>query len=504
MTTFERLAVACAACLLLSSCGTQGGQGADNPANGSSSTDTATDTNADTGGIAHDTGPAPDFSCDDGDPCPANDRRTNNGNNGNNGELCAGDPVSGPPCDDNDPCTVSASCQEGKCVPGKANFCECDKDKDCGALEDDDLCNGTLFCDKGSFPYRCKVSPTTVVHCDKADPGCAKAACDPKTGKCSYDDVPDGTPCDDANPCTKNDACAAGKCAADTNVCVCQDNADCAGLDDGDLCNGTLFCDKQAKGNDGKVAPKCVLNPASVVSCPKDKDTSCAKSVCDQKTGKCGLEPVSGGTECDDGDKCTTGDTCLGGKCTAGTDTCICTSDADCEAKVGDGDFCNGTMFCNKVNGLCQVNPNTVITCKTVLDTPCVANECVHVFEDKDGAKLPVAATCAMVPVGDAAKKACDDGDKCTEGDVCAKGECQAGEWTCGCKSNADCAAADDGDLCNGVYFCNQQTGKCAFNANTIVQCPSVDDKPCRKNKCLPKTGKCAFTDEPRRPALRR
>ena len=69
----------------------------------------------------------------------------------------------------------------------------------------------------------------------------------------------------------------AGACAiVQKAACECVKNADCAKFEDGDLCNGTLYCNK-ANG-------KCELNPATVVTCTGVYDTQCAKNVCDPAT----------------------------------------------------------------------------------------------------------------------------------------------------------------------------------------------------------------------------
>ncbi|MCB9739230.1 MAG: hypothetical protein H6747_08175 [Deltaproteobacteria bacterium] len=398
--------------------------------------------------------------------------------------------VEGLPCDDGDPCTVDATCKDGVCVPGKTSFCTCQSDADCKDEEDGDLCNGTLFCDKGAFPYRCVVNPATVVSCAPDDPACQKVACDPTTGTCSKTNVADGAPCDDDEPCTQPGTCTAGACALGPNTCACTTDADCAPKEDGNLCNGKLYCDVASK--------TCVVNPATVVSCATTGDTACLKAECVPATGKCEPTPAPTKSACEDGEACTVGDYCVLGTCVSGTNTCLCTNDADCEAKAGDGDLCNGTMFCNKVNGKCELNPATVVSCPSVGDTDCQQNTCVNVFEEKGGVKLAKEASCVMVDVPDAAKKPCDDGNACTTGETCTGGACVASADICGCKSDLDCASQEDGDQCNGTLFCNKQNGKCELNPATVVaSCPTVDDTDCRKRTCIPKTGLCELVAEP-------
>lgn len=157
---------------------------------------------------------------------------------------------------------------------------------------------------------------------------------------------------------------AAGKCTAGAETCNCKSAADCLDQEDGNLCSGTLFCNKSLN------PPACQLNPATAVVCPNAFDTACAKNACAPATGACGMAPTEQ-TEslckdancqykllplgqsvpavgCNDGNACTAGDMCGAGKCQAGTDTCVCKADADCKGQ-DDGNLCNGAWF----NGRC-------------------------------------------------------------------------------------------------------------------------------------------------------
>ena len=59
---------------------------------------------------------------------------------------CVFTATNGAQCNDQDPCTTDDTCVEDQCVGMEAD-CECLVDDDCTPLEDDDLCNGTLYCD---------------------------------------------------------------------------------------------------------------------------------------------------------------------------------------------------------------------------------------------------------------------------------------------------------------------------------------------------------------------
>ena len=392
-------------------------------------------------------------------------------------EVIATDLPDGPasPCDDGLACSAGDTCAKGQCQQGDLKACKCMQNADC--QDDDDKCNGTPYCDKSGATWSCQTNPATVVTCDGSDDaGCVQTACVPATGQCKKGMVPANKPCNDGVACTVGDVCdGQGGCLPGTWTC-CKTDADCQKEEDGNACNGTLFCNKAVGA--------CQLNPATVVSCPSVDDTLCSKATCAPATGMCAPAPANAGKGCDDGDVCTAGEVCNGGACKGGSDVCSCASDTDCKAK-DDGDICNGTLYCNKALGACKPNPATVVTCPSVDDTACRRNRC----QAKTG-------TCAMVDLP--AQTTCDaDGTGCTANDACdGGGVCKAGIAVCPCLVDGDCVAAEDGNVCNGTLFCDKsgQTGVCKVNPATLKSCKSVDDTACVHNLCQPKTGLCALT----------
>jgi len=134
--------------------------------------------------------------------------------------------------------------------------------------------------------------------------------------------------------------CAAGACKGGTNTCQCQGDADCKAKEDGDLCNGTLLCDK-AKG-------VCIVNAATVVQCADVFDTTCLANQCQPSTDKCAMTPVWQGNQCGGQSVCSAGGWCKLGECDEqNLDVCQCQADADC-GPFEDGDLCNGTLYCDK------------------------------------------------------------------------------------------------------------------------------------------------------------
>ena len=388
------------------------------------------------------------------------------------GECAAVARPDGTVCSDGNNCTVGDVCKAGACVAGKDSQCQCQSTADCAGWEDGDLCNGTLYCSHGMFPYSCLVAPGSAVSCAATQQACQANVCDPATGKCGLAPVDDYTPCDDGDVGTASDVCLAGACTG-TNTALCLEHADCAKYEDGDFCNGALYCDKVHKA--------CKVNPASVVHCPGADDTACLANVCQAKTGECLLVPVHEGKPCDDGDSCTLGDFCQSGLCAHSANACACSKPADC-AKFDDGDLCNGTWYCDLGTNLCAANPGSAVFCDKLADTACQKAKC----DPKTGA-------CGLA--AEATGTACSDGDKCTAGDHCVGGACMGGAFICTCADDADCFDKTDGDLCKGPWFCDKsgQLATCKPNPAKIKICPTLNDTACVKNRCAPQTGDCSL-----------
>ncbi len=70
---------------------------------------------------------------------------------------------------------------------------------------------------------------------------------------------------DGSSDMATNGADAAIEVFSDANSSGCTNNGSCASLEDGDLCNGTLYCDT--------VTGQCKLNPITVVKCDSSEDS---------------------------------------------------------------------------------------------------------------------------------------------------------------------------------------------------------------------------------------
>jgi hypothetical protein len=375
--------------------------------------------------------------CDDENPCTENLCTDTGG--------CEYPPVAGS-CDDGDPCTVGDQCEQSTCL-GTPVSCDCQTDSDCAVLEDGDLCNGTLYCDKGSLPYQCRVEPETIVVCPPAEglgAICLVPTCAPESGECGLLPANGGLLCDDGDACTTGSECNEGVCGG----------GDAVNCNDGDPCT----------------------------------DDSCIPDA--------GCLHAHNAAPCNDGDACTSGDVCFQGGCTGGAavlcdDGNACNGIEDCDSEMGcqpgqmldcdDGDACDGKESCDPAEGCVD---GVALTCED--NNPCTNDSCDGVtgchFEPNDGA--------------------CDDGNACTVGESCADGTCGGGaalacddENLCtndicdpklGCTHLLNSAPCDDNDLCTTGDHCH--LGDCVGGG--VLPCN--DNNPCTDDLCDADAG-CQF-----------
>jgi hypothetical protein len=186
--------------------------------------------------------------------------------------CCHNDPVD---CDDDDPCTVDFCDPEtGEChhVP------ECTSNEDCF---DFDLCT-IDWCDENGCCQR------QIKDCDDGNP-CTEDFCDPATGSCVHNPLPDGTICGPGGDC-HSDICQGGECVS---VPECGPGVSCPDPDPADkcvigICNegtgcceaayltcGTSCCDTDANcPDDGNI---CTLEYCADGCCARQNvfDTMC-------------------------------------------------------------------------------------------------------------------------------------------------------------------------------------------------------------------------------------
>ena len=348
----------------------------------------------------------------------------------------------------------------GACTGG-TNLCPCQGDGDCKAKEDGNLCNGTLYCNKAN--NTCTVNAATLVTCSDAfDETCLSNQCDPVSGKCGMKPDNQGNACSDGSLCSAGGWCKFGVCEVEATVaCECVNDNDCAKLEDGNACNGTLYCDKTG----GK--PKCAAKPGSVVVCKTAGDTACLKSQCQPGDGSCKPTAVFGA--CNDDLACTVQDNCSNGACKGAAKVCSdgegCTSDTCAEPFGCQFPPLPGQATCTDDNA-----------CTT--GDKCGGGNCIGAKKVCDDGNACTNDSCAAESgcVFGSSAAPCSDGDACTPGDACVLGLCKTGAAT-------DC---DDDNLCT-ADLCDKGSGKCGHLDTGSKVCG--DGNPCTDDGCHPVIG---------------
>ncbi len=350
------------------------------------------------------------------------------------------------------------------------------------------------------------------------------------------DEAQDGTPCDDFDPCTVNDACIDGLCQGggmNPQCGCCQllssyltslfgesslssarmsfTSSSCFGWVTEDFCvelEGTFqpgascnyetgLCEEGSECGNGVIEAGEECDDGNMIG------GDCCDAQCHFETS---------GSSCDDGDACTTGDSCNGaGSCVSGAplvcdDGNACNGVESCDPQLGcqagmplncnDGDACNGVESCDPQLG-CQAgtpvscapavppceageqcNPSTG-ECEPLPDppntTPCDLDQNVCTTDRCDGA-----GSCVFVENA-ASGTSCDDGLFCNGTDTCdGNGICE-----------------HSGDPCIGGAECNQTCNEAQDNCFDPAGTPcSEDGLVCTADACNG-SGTCAHTALP-------
>jgi hypothetical protein len=164
---------------------------------------------------------------------------------------------------------------------------------------------------------------------------------------------PQGTACDDLDPCTYPDLCdAAGACRGapftcdDQNPCTtdeCRTDGTCGHLHNSDPCDDHDACTE----GDTCSATQCLGTPRDC----SWLDGACSQGGCEAASGTCQALPRLDGTPCDDGDACTGGDACRGGTCVPVQDLCA-EGGSGCASAGGAG---GGLALCLLLLGMAGV-----------------------------------------------------------------------------------------------------------------------------------------------------
>jgi hypothetical protein len=364
------------------------------------------------------------FNCDDGNACTTDSCLAGVCQHVNNTI----------PCDDGSSCTTGDRCASGLCIGTPLN---CDDGKACTT----DSCNpatgcvrtnNTLPCNDGLYCNGTDTCSTGTCGVHAGNP-CASGAvcartCNETTHSCVFD--PNGTPCDDGNPITSNDACSNGVCVGSGG---CVANADC---DDGNACT-TDTCN---------LTTHACTNTNNTNTCSDDGNL-CTSDVC--SAGAC-THPLKGnGTACDDGNACTQTATCQSG-------TCIGSNPVVCPA----ADQCHNPGTCNTSTGVCsaptvKANGTTcndgnactlTSTCQSGVCTGsnpvvCTADQCHN-----PGTCNTSTGVCSA-PTVKTNGTTCNDGNACTTADSCSSGVCVGGpspNLGAGVSCTSDCQCASN------------------------------------------------------------
>ena len=322
--------------------------------------------------------------------------------------LCDGAGSCRTTCTSNADCVAPNTCTNGSCgkkPPGAtctapeqcaANlFCTdgvCCNSNGCGSCR---ACNATGVCqnqdgmscgatDQCHLPGSCSNGTCTnpLKQCPLPDQCHGAGVCNAADGTCTNPAKPNGTVCNDANPCTQTDTCQAGACSGGSpKICTAVDQCHVAGT-------------------------------------------------CNPGTGTCSQPSKPNGTSCNDGNVCTAGDVCTNGSCTGTQTNCndssACTTDS-CNPQTG----CVHTPVSCNDNNACTAescNPqtgcgHTPVSCND--NNACTADSC----DPQSGCnQAPVSCndnnactvdSCDPQSGCDHTAVGCDDGNACTA-DSCA------------------------------------------------------------------------------------
>jgi hypothetical protein len=330
------------------------------------------------------------------------------------------------------PCQACASSQSATSFSNVADGAACD---------DGDACTQTDICQAG------QCVGGNPVDCPASDQ-CHAGVCDPATGTCRSVDLPDNTPCDDSNACTRTDTCQAG-------VCTGGDPVVCSGV------NATEACDP-ATGN-------CVVSScaAGFANCDGDPATGCEINLTNDPNncGACGH--VCAGAHATE--TCVNG-VCMVSACAPGFADCDGKADTGCEISIASdpkncgacGHGCstaNGTSLC--ANGVCGIascnagfgncNGNPADGCETNLNTVANCGACGHICSLSNATPF------------------------CANG-ACGIAACNAGYADCdrnpanGCEVNLNTDVNNCG-ACGHACSRNNATSHCAGGACLVDSC---------------------------------
>ncbi len=396
-------------------------------------------------------------------------------------DPASGSCASGPPkpdgeaCDDGDLCTLADACSTGTCA-GLA--------KDCASLDAEciaGVCNGASgLCEAQAVP--------TGAPCDDGNPcsvgeTCAASQCGGAT------EAPNGTPCTDSDPCTVAEQCVAGTCKVEARDCSAAGSLDGCAVGECDALTGECLqkpviapgcaCFLEPDGtacNDGNPCTEgdacagsaCVGGTTKVCTA---SGNACVDDVCNTATGLCGV-PVTDGTPCQDGDECTVDDACWAGQC-KGPNLCVCAGKAD-GTPCNDKDPCTDQAACDG-----EVCVGALKDCSAESTSDGCALGVCEPITGLCVAELVVAPGCQCFLKANGTS--CDDENPCTTGDACQNNLCGG--------SPKDCSSSASACV---LGVCDPATGGCGVPLEDGTACS--DAEVCTANDTC-SAGQCVGTD---------
>ncbi|CAA9551503.1 MAG: conserved hypothetical protein with Kelch motif [uncultured Thermomicrobiales bacterium] len=344
------------------------------------------------------------------------------------GECASGSCVDGVCCAEATCSGLDTACQVGVCQPG-TGACSVQPRANGTACDDGNACTQTDTCQDGAC------TGGNPVVCAAADQCHQAGVCQPGSGTCTYADRPEGTVCDDGNPCTVGETCQAGVCRGGAPVSCPAPT----------ICQVSVTCDPGLG--------TCVaLNRPNGTIC--GAETACSHDIC--VAGVCRVnEPKPAGAACNDANACTQADACDGaGSCLGGAPVTCPPPDA-----------CHAAGTCDTGTGQC--GPNAILADRCFIGGACYASG------DPDPATPcrvcdPNLSQTAFAPGNEGGT--CDDGNACTQTDTCQNGVCVGG-------NPVVCAASD---ACHSAGTCDPDTGVCSNpNAANGTACDDNDAATC-------------------------
>jgi hypothetical protein len=377
--------------------------------------------------------------------------------------------LTGTLCNDSNACTQTDTCQAGTCIGANPVVCTpmdtCHVAGMCntstGMCSNPNAPNGTPCTDSNACTQTdaCQSGACTganPVLCAAMDQCHVAGACNTSTGMCDDPVAPDGTKCNDGNPCTQTDACQTG-------ACLGANPLQCPAID---ACHDSGSCD---------MASGTCINPAKPVG------TQCAAGACEGTI-------VYGPSLCDDAGSCLLGPDkdcapfgCNMGACNvscltaldcapnAGCVKDVCTFDPDGDGIDTDQDTCaddanplQTDTDGDKIGDVCDDDDDNDKILDAADNCPLFANSGQ---EDSNSDGIGDACDCANPVKPD--KTACDDRNACTQSDICQSGSC-TGTNPVVCPSPSPC-----------------EQGVCNSADATCYVVPRPDKTPCPGGVCI-------------------